>query len=100
MFETNPLEKIVKFAMKTGCSSGNQTETISCLKSMTMKDLMEQLTLDLSFPPVVDGEFIEMHPKEVFLNKNGIAGDILDIYRKYDIIFGLNSDEGALYLVQ
>ena len=79
MFETNQLEKFVTFAMETGCSSRNHTETISCFKSMAVKDLIEQLTLDLSFPPVVDGESIEMHPKEVSLNENGIADDIIDI---------------------
>ena len=98
MFETNTLDKFDEFAMKTGCSSGSHAKIISCLNNMPLDVLMGQLTLDLSFPPVVDGEFIELNPKGVFLNANGIADDILDIYRKYDIIFGLNSDEEALYL--
>ena len=68
------------------------------MKGKAVGDLMRQLTLDLSFKPVVDGDFVKMHPKYVFLNENESANDILDIYRNYDIIFGLNSDEGVLYL--
>ena len=98
MLEANPLDQFVEFTTKVGCFSRNCTATLSCLKGKAVEDLMGELTLDLTFPPVVDGEFVKMHPNDVFRNENGVADDILDIYRKYDVIFGLNSDEGALYL--
>ena len=98
MLEANPLDKFVEFTGKVGCQSTNHMEAISCLKGKAVGDLMAQLSLDLSFPPVVDGDFVKMHPKDVFRNENDNANAILDIYRNYDIIFGLNSDEGALYL--
>ena len=47
---------------------------------------------------MVDGEFIEIHPDDVFLNQTDKAWSILSDFGKYNFMFGLNSDEGALLL--
>ena len=94
----NPLDKFNLLAQKTGCSSAEPTNTIACLQNKPLEDLLAQLTFDLNFEPVIDGEFIEIHPNDVFLNSSDKASDILTEFGKYDIVFGLNSDEGALFL--
>lgn len=98
LFQIAPINKFNEFATVAGCSSGSHSENLSCLKNKHVDSLLEQITFDLTLGPVVDGDFITLNPKEVFLNKNGIADDVLDTFRKYDAMFGLNSDEGALYL--
>ena len=52
------------------------------------------------FNPVVDGDFIEIHPNDVFKNISLKSWDILRAYGTYDVMFGLTSDEGALYAKQ
>lgn len=97
MFENNPIDKFNIFANKTGCSSDTHAKTISCLKTKSFTELLDQASYDLSFPPVVDGEFVEIHPDDVFLNVSNKAADILHIFGTYDIVFGFNSGEGNLY---
>ena len=96
MIEMNPHRKFLMIVEKTGCSKNETSESIACLQNKSLAELMNKLTLDLSFPPVVDGEFIEIHPDDVFLNQTDKARSILSDFGKYNFMFGLNSDEGAL----
>ena len=76
----------------------NKDATIACLRDKPWTELIDAVTFDLVFHPVVDGDFIEIHPNDVFKNNSNKAWDIMRAYGAYDVIFGLTSDEGALYV--
>ena len=96
-FENDPLRKFRMFAEATNCNASSHSETIDCLRKKPLTEILAQLTFDLYFSPVVDGEFIARHPSEVLSGKY-IKSEILRNYGMYDIIFGLNSDEGGIYI--
>ena len=98
MFENEPLERFNEISNKTGCLKTDKDETIACLRGKPFTEVMDAVNFDLIFQPVVDGEFVEMHPNDVFKNTSDKAWAILRAYGSHDIIFGLTSNEGALYL--
>ena len=76
LFQMDPINEFYEFATVAGCSLGSNGEKLSCLKNKHVDSFLEQITFDLTLGPVVDGDFITLNPKEVFLNKNGIADDV------------------------
>ena len=96
--EDKPLTKFLAIANATGCMASSQGEMIECLRNLPLAALIAKTTIDLYYAPVVDGEFIELHPDEVFANNSTKAHNILCHYGMYNIIYGLNSDEANAYM--
>ena len=95
-FENGPVERFNEIANKTGCMKSNKAATIACLRDKPWTELIDAVTFDLVFHPVVNEDFIEIHPSDAFKNSSDKAWDILRAYGTCDVIFGVTSDEGAL----
>ena len=98
-FDTNPGKRYREFANMTGCWNESQTAIIRCLRNIPATDLKPLLSsVDKTYNPVVDGDFVKANPVNVFLNKTTAGSNMLRNFGKYDFIFGLNSAEGGLIL--
>ena len=68
------------------------------MKIKPIDDLMTLIDDGTIFKPVVDGEFITVHPTDLFLNKTEESWSALQRFGKIDFIFGVNSAEGGMLL--
>ncbi|XP_049597515.1 acetylcholinesterase [Syngnathus scovelli] len=90
--------RATQLAKLVGCSWGNDTELVDCLRTKTPQELIDQefqvlpwmSIFRFSFVPVVDGDFVPDAP-EAMLN----AGNFKDT----QVLLGVNQDEGTYFLL-
>ena len=97
-YENDPTGKFWSFAKTLHCNASTPKRTIDCINNKPVDDLMAAIEFDTVFKPVVDGEFVTVHPVELFLNKTEESWAALQRFGKIDFIFGVNSDDGGLLL--
>ena len=94
-YQTDPAAAYLNFANKSGCFNENRVEIIRCLRNLTSTDIVDLLKYADAFRPVTDGEFVKIHPVELYLNSSAKARDILRRLADLDFIFGVTSAEGG-----
>ena len=98
-YDTNPGKNYRYLANVTGCRNESQLLTINCLRSLSPSDMVASLSSpDVQYLPVVDGAFVKANPSDVFINKSGMASELLKHISKLDIIFGVTTAEGSVFL--
>ena len=93
----NPRTDFDQFVNATNCKVGTLPKVIKCLRSKTT-DEVEAVLGDTLFSPVYDGEFLKMHPVDIFQNETVQASEMLTSFGKLDFVFGVTSDEAGLYI--
>ena len=100
-YERNPQQVYHDFANKSGClnESSNAMAVIKCLRNLSISDIQTELVeYSDQFRPVQDGKFVSLHPPDIYLNNSNEARDILNRFGKLDIIIGVTSDEGGMFI--
>ena len=110
-YSETPRNDFISIAKKVGClddaydddksyRDADVSVAIDCLKNVSYSELNDVLTFTDTFNPVVDGDFVQVHPAEVFQNTSNTAWEVLKRFGKIDFIFGVNTAEGARYLLE
>ncbi|XP_061768338.1 acetylcholinesterase [Nerophis ophidion] len=85
-------------AKLVGCTGGNDTELVDCLRTKTAQELIDQefqvlpwsSIFRFSFVPVVDGDIVPDTP-EAMLNSGN--------FKDTQVLLGVNQDEGTYFLL-
>ena len=93
----NPRMHFDQIVNRTDCVVGTIPTVLRCLQNKTSNEI-ESAVQGISFYPVYDRDFVEVHPADIFKNETETASEILKSFGKLDFIFGVNSDEGAYFL--
>ena len=94
-YERNPKSVFLNFAEKSGCLSKNEQEIMKCFRELSVKDIMEIVEYEDTFRPVKDGEFVKVHPVDLFRGKTEEIWNTIRRLAKLDIILGVTSAEGG-----
>ena len=100
-YERNPQQIYNKFVKKSSCwnETSNAIAVIKCLRNLSIDEIQSDLVeYTDKFRPVLDGTFVRVHPPDIFLNKSKSARDILYRFGKLDIIIGVTSAEGGMFI--
>ena len=87
--------------LHTDCSLLEPKEVVSCLRNKTSREIMSNLATSLfqvSFSPVIDGDFIAADPKMMLTLGNSSYSAVRDLFSSIDFIIGGNNMDGASYL--
>ena len=90
---------MLPFANFAGCNNSSTSLVVSCLRSMSWKELSDKAEDPLApaiFKPVIDGDFIKRPPQETLLD---IRSDEMQFYSSIDIVFGVNDLEAAMFMI-
>ena len=82
---------------RTDCMVGTLPTVIKCLQNKTTAEI-ESAIQGLSFYPVYDGDFVGVHPGDIFKNETEQAAEMLKSFGKLDFVFGVTSDEGGYFI--
>ena len=93
----NPRKDFDQFVNKTDCKVGTLPTVIKCLRNKTT-DEIQAVIGEMTFSPVVDRDFIQMNPKDIFKNEIAQAAEILGSFGQLDFVFGVTSDEGGYFI--
>ena len=97
-YENDPASQFWSFAETEmlQCNVSTPKSAIDCLKNKPVGELITAVALGTCFKPVVDNDFVTVHPVELFQNKTKESWRALKRFGKIDLIIGLNSADGAL----
>ncbi|WAQ93500.1 EST2E-like protein [Mya arenaria] len=103
---TENIETARQMAKHLGCSGENTDEVLKCLQQVTSEHLIKTLdsqianageSMDFSFFPVVDGEFIKRFPATIVREARETDNEEVQFMREINYINGMNGREGACY---
>ena len=99
-YEPDPSEKYRSFANKSKClnETTSTRSVIQCLRNLPVSEITELVEYEDEFNPVRDGNFVTVHPTDVFLNATDESWSLLKRIGKLDLIIGVNSAEGGMMI--
>ena len=90
---------MLPFAQFAGCNQSSTAMVVSCLRSMSWKELSDKAEdpqAPAIFKPVVDGEFIKRPPAETM---SDIDSEEMQFFSSIDIVFGVNDLEAVMFMI-
>lgn len=99
-YDTNPRTAYHNFVNKSNClnNKANAVKVIECLRNLTVEKITELVGYSDTFRPIRDGQFVKVSPKELFRNVSNDAWDILKRFGRLDVIIGVTSSDGGLFI--
>ena len=87
-----------KLVNESNCIVGSVRSVIRCLRNKTAIEIQFLMSTSSGFFPVQDGVFVKENPVDIFQNKSETAWEILKFFGKFDLLIGVNSAEGGMYM--
>lgn len=83
-----------RYFKNVGCPA--EDNRLTCMQAKSPTDLM---SANITFRPIVDGDFLVQSPLEILLGNDSKSAEARDFYGTLDIMSGVNSVDGALFLL-
>ncbi|CAH1772666.1 unnamed protein product, partial [Owenia fusiformis] len=99
-FNLDMAQMVNQTGAAVGCNDANNADLVKCLRGIDAAVLQEAYkppttSMTVNWAPVVDKEFIVEHPREMEGKDSGPGQDML---KNIDLMIGVNSDEGYMFL--